>query len=258
MKELVFRFETNLNFSQPVTEHAFLLRCVPMQRPEQECISFMLDISPHSGSLSCGRDGFGNSTYSGYLAEAHSFFSYTVTGRVRRDDRHRLQAEPQPFYRYPSALTQPNAELEEFLSGVELTGDGLARARQLAKAVHGHFRYEPGTTDVHTSAGTAFQQGHGVCQDYTHVFLTLARLCGLPARYVSGLPLGDGASHAWAEVWHEGLWYGLDATRDCEADEGYIKLCVGRDFADCPLERGLFFGMAEQEQSSYMQVSELK
>ena len=40
----------------------------------------------------------------------------------------------------------------------------------------------------------------GVCQDYAHCMVALCRLCGLPARYVSGHLLGDGGTHAWVEV----------------------------------------------------------
>ena len=87
-----------------------------------------------------------------------------------------------------------------------------------------------------------------------HVFLALARLYGIPCRYVSGLPFGEGATHAWVEIWQNGLWYGLDPTRGCLADEGYIKLNVGRDFNDCPIERGVFRGQADQLQTTYMKV----
>jgi len=257
MKELSFAFETNLEFVEPVEEHAFLLRCVPLQKEEQQLLSFMLNISPFSGKVACGTDGFGNRTYSGYVPEPHGFFSYQVTGRVRRDDERRVSEEPLNCYRYNSPLTQPNRALTDFLSSLDLSGSLLEKAAQLSQAVHTYFAYEPGSTDITTSAEEAFSLGQGVCQDYTHVFVTLARLLGLPARYVSGLPLGDGASHAWAEVWHEGLWYGFDPTRNQTVDEGYIKLCVGRDYQDCPIERGIFKGLTEQKQTSFMKVTEL-
>lgn len=82
------------------------------------------------------------------------------------------------------------------------------------------------------------------------------RAAGLTARYVSGLPEGEGASHAWAEVWHDGLWYGFDTTRNCAVDESYLKLCVGRDFSDCPIERGVFLGGGDQTQTVFMKVTE--
>ena len=85
---------------------------------------------------------------------------------------------------------------------------------------------------------------------------TLARQAGLPARYVNGLPEGEGASHAWCEVWLDGVWTGIDPTRGRWTDEGYIRFGVGRDFGDCPMERGVFLGHTSQRQTVFMTVSQ--
>ena len=39
-------------------------------------------------------------------------------------------------------------------------------------------------------------------------------------------------------------------------DESYLKLCVGRDFSDCPIERGVFLGGGDQTQTVFMKVTE--
>jgi transglutaminase-like putative cysteine protease len=132
----------------------------------------------------------------------------------------------------------------------------LDKAKILCAKVYEHFTYAPGETNVMTTAGEAFVAGKGVCQDYAHVLITLCRMAGMPARYVSGLFVGEGASHAWAEVWMDGLWYGIDPTHNCLADEKYLKLCVGRDYSDCPLERGVFSGWAEQTQKVFTKVTD--
>ena len=119
-----------------------------------------------------------------------------------------------------------------------------------------HFTYTPGETNVMTTAGEAFADGKGVCQDYAHVLITLCRMAGMPARYVSGLFVGEGASHAWTEIWMDGLWYGIDPTHNCPADEKYLKLCIGRDYSDCPLERGVFSGWAKQTQKVFTKVTD--
>lgn len=66
--------------------------------------------------------------------------------------------------------------------------------------------------------------GQGVCQDYAHIFLALLNLAGIPARYVTGLLIGEGASHAWVEVLHHGAWYGLDPTNDAPVLTDYINM----------------------------------
>jgi transglutaminase-like putative cysteine protease len=134
--------------------------------------------------------------------------------------------------------------------------NALDKAKILCAKVYEHFTYAPGETNVMTTAGEAFVAGKGVCQDYAHVLITLCRMAGMPARYVSGLFVGEGASHAWAEVWMDGLWYGIDPTHNCLTDEKYLKLCVGRDYSDCPLERGVFSGWAEQTQKVFTKVTD--
>lgn len=112
-------------------------------------------------------------------------------------------------------------------------------------------------TSVNTTASEAFEKKQGVCQDYTHIFITLCRMHKIPARYVSDLPVGEGASHAWAEVWVNGKWFGIDPTRNCDADEKYLKFCTGRDFKDCPIEQGVFIGFGSQTQKVFTKVEDV-
>ena len=134
--------------------------------------------------------------------------------------------------------------------------NALEKTQILCAKVNEHFTYTPGETNVMTTAGEAFVTGKGVCQDYAHVLITLCRMAGMPARYVSGLFVGEGASHAWTEIWMDGLWYGIDPTHNCPADEKYLKLCIGRDYSDCPLERGVFSGWAKQTQKVFTKVTD--
>lgn len=257
MRELSFAFHTRLEFSQPVTEHDFLLRCLPQQLPEQQILSQQLELEPENIIGHYSRDSFGNNLYAGRIGGQHSFFNYGVTGRVLRDDTRQVPSKPMGCFKYPTRLTMPSEDMKCYLNDLQLTGSNYEVADQLNTLVHSNFIYKPGSTDVHTTAAEAFAAMEGVCQDYAHVFIALARLLGIPARYVSGLPEGEGVSHAWVEIWHEGLWYGFDPTRYRMANEGYIKLNIGRDYSDCPLERGVFRGGGNQRQTVFMQVKEM-
>jgi len=250
--ELSFYFDTKLEFSAAVTDHAFLLRCIPARLPEQRILSCTLSILPLSSVTSKGTDAFGNLFCSGRIEEAHDAFRFTLQGTAYRDDFLRREESPAAFYLYPSPLTQPTDSLRDFAASIPAGECPLKTAAAISAAVHDHLTYAPGTTTILTTAGEAMELGKGVCQDYAHIFITLCRLAGIPARYVSGLPLGEGTSHAWAEIWDRGLWHGLDPTRGCPAGEGYLKLCVGRDYNDCPLERGVFSGNAAQTQTVFM------
>jgi transglutaminase-like putative cysteine protease len=77
---------------------------------------------------------------------------------------------------------------------------------------------------------------------------------GIPARYICGLMLGEGATHAWVEFYDGQTWWGLDPTNDCEAGDTYIVVNRGRDFGDCPMESGIFKGGAMQLQLTHVNV----
>jgi len=258
LKKLSFTFETHNHYSAPVTEHDFLLRCVPQERPEQRIISLHFDVKPLVTGGNFGVDSFGNRTFTGRLPGGHYNFSYCVEGVAVRDESQR-QACPQPLrvYSYPSALTQPSEMLRTLLASLPADADDLAQADIFREGVYHYMTYQAGTTNVQTTATEAAVQRVGVCQDFTHVFLALCRMRRIPARYVSGLPVGEGASHAWAEIWYQGRWYGIDATRNCRAGETYLKFCSGRDFRDCPIEQGVFWGSGTQSQEVYTRVDVL-
>src|SRR5262249_8398380 len=82
----------------------------------------------------------------------------------------------------------------------------------------------------------ALALGQGVCQDYAHIMLTLCRLCGLPARYVSGHLLGEGGTHAWVEVLVAQPEQGaaeahpFDPTHNRHVGLSYVTVALRRDY----------------------------
>lgn len=251
---LRFVYDVQLEFSVPVRQHAFVLRCLPPDRPWQQVLDLTLALDP-AVPVAMQRDGFGNLLQIGRLEDSHDHFRYTVQGTVRRDDARRAPEPCHPVFRLPSAFTTPDAGLRGFLDSLNLPEHLADRAWALAQAVHDRLRYVPGATGVATTAAQAFAAGEGVCQDFAHIYLSLARMAGLAARYVNGLPEGEGASHAWCEVWLDGIWQGIDPTRCQWTDEGYLRFGAGRDFGDCPFERGVFVGAADQCQLAVMRVT---
>ena len=137
-------------------------------------------------------------------------------------------------------------------------------AQELTARMHRDFRYESESTDINTPALEALQAKRGVCQDFAHILLACLRSLGLPARYVSGYLLtqpppgqprlvGSDASHAWVAVhvpeWANHAsqgWLDLDPTNNrsgwASPGEDYVRLAVGRDFADVSPLRGVLQG----------------
>ena len=252
---LHFAYDIRLTFSAPVVRHAFVLRCLPPDVPGQQILDAGLALDPPV-SFSMQRDSFGNLLEIGHLEEPHDHFWYTARGSARVDFEQRTLVCCSPIFRQSSFYTRLSPELAEWLASLSLPQNPRDLAWALAQAVHDRLDYAAGSTGVATTAAQAFHAGRGVCQDFAHIYLALARQSGLAARYVNGLPQGEGASHAWCEVWLDGLWTGIDPTRCRWTDEGYLRFNIGRDFGDCPMERGVFHGPADQTQTVFMRVSQ--
>jgi transglutaminase-like putative cysteine protease len=130
----------------------------------------------------------------------------------------------------------------------------LAGAESLMHKMHRDFSYQPGTTNISTSAIEAFTARRGVCQDFAHIMLACLRSRGLAARYVSGYLrttppgsdaslLGADASHAWVSVFCPPFgWIDLDPTNDVRVGTDHIVIAWGRDFGDVSPLRGVIVG----------------
>lgn len=127
----------------------------------------------------------------------------------------------------------------------------LEAARELTSRIKADFEYHPGATDISTPLGDVFAGKAGVCQDFAHIFISVARHLGLPARYISGYMLDEGdmkaASHAWAEAHIQGLgWVGFDPANDICPDERYVRVASGLDYSDTAPVSGMRIGTAPE------------
>lgn len=279
MRTLAVDYSMELRFTGAVTDHSFLLRCAPPERGSQTVVSRSLDVRPNV-PLFVHRDAFGNIAHRGQCHAPHESFSFRMNAvvQVRQDGGTR---EPcPPFYRHGTPLTACSREMREFLrsayEGTDFADGRRPRraeigefAKILCSAVHGRISYTSGATTVRTTAAESFSLGKGVCQDYAHVLVSLCREAGIAARYVCGMSVGEGATHAWAEYFvpdddetrggraAQGRWHGIDPTRDKRVDDSYVMLAVGRDFSDCQVDRGVFCGSVGQSQSVLVRTAEL-
>ena len=268
MKKLSFNYKTTVEFSQPVEQHDFVLRCLP-RTADIQTVRARLTLDPDV-PFDIQRDSFGNDIAVGAIIEEHSHFTFEIGGTAAVDRSLRKTSAAHPLFRYPTALTQITPAMKEFLAdaasdgmrqmvmeGLGAESSALFTCQHLMHQVHDLLEYAPGSTNVQTSAQQAFEQKAGVCQDYAHLLIALIRACNIPVRYVSGLTVGEGATHAWVEAHLDGKWIGLDPTRDQMVDDTYLSLAIGRDWADCPIERGTMQGFADQTQTVFMSVEEI-
>lgn len=256
MKKLHFTYRTELKLDAPVEAHHFTLRCLPASDDRQLVSEPEVLIEPSEAVIWHSRDSFGNLLLCGRIPQPHTLFSFTVNGSANVQGYYRLAGNLSPVWIAPSQLTQPGDNLRELYrrwrTGNAPTSGGsdlVDKALSLTELICQRMTYQRGNTGVSTTAEEALTLGTGVCQDYVHIFLALCRLAGIPCRYVSGLAYHTGETHAWAEICDGSAWYGIDPTNNCLLHGACIKLCHGRDYADCPIERGIYLGYANSTQT---------
>ena len=154
-------------------------------------------------------------------------------------------------YRRETTLTAPGAGIATLTEDLrDHDGNALACLHALSTKIAETVAYQTGTTDAKTTAEDALENGSGVCQDQTHIFLAAARTLGYPARYVSGyLMMNDrvdqDAGHAWAEAHVDGLgWVGFDISNKMCPDDRYVRVATGLDYREAAPISGLSFGAA--------------
>lgn len=151
------------------------------------------------------------------------------------------------FFIQQSAFTKPGKKLEKVMLKYERQKDILEFLKDLGTHLQGLLDYEKDVTDVDTTAEEAIGLGKGVCQDYTHIFMSMVRFNKIPVRYASGYLfkekdgiLGADMMHSWAEVFIPFIgWVGFDPTNNRMVDENYIKVSHGMDYGDCSPLKGV-------------------
>lgn len=257
MIKLQYSYKTRITFSENVYKHHFLLRCAPSVFDFQKIIEEKCVISPN-GTVTVGRDSFGNLIYNGYIGDFHNFFEFEATGIVEQS-YYSIQEELNRLYLYPSKYTLPMSNIRRLLDDAKLATNAttLEKVVFLSAELRKVLVYESGVTSIQTTAEQALEIGKGVCQDFAHTLIALCRGNGIPARYVSGFMQGEGFTHAWVEYYEAGVWYGFDPTHDRCIETGYIKIAHGRDYSDCALDKGVFTGMAQQNLEVFLKVEEI-
>ncbi|MEI3339201.1 MAG: transglutaminase family protein [Eubacterium sp.] len=148
-------------------------------------------------------DGFGNRRLSGCCHAPHTGFGYQIIGTAVTKGMGVQKGQLHPMYRYPSALPGSNGRWYpwERKSGRRVGKKEARTPLEMAvcamEYLYTHFTYVSGVTDIGTTAGDALKLGKGVCQDYAHIMIAVMRFLGIPARYVNGLMIGEGSTHAW-------------------------------------------------------------
>jgi transglutaminase-like putative cysteine protease len=272
--QYAIRHITHFVYEAPIYESVMEMRLCPRTDERQQCYSFELQLTPQA-SLFSYQDFEGNLIHTFDIPGSHD--------ELRLESRALVDVRPPPAWpealapdawealdalvqqsdhlemTLPSAYARPTKALRLLAEelGFRRRGDPMSLLRELNQALYDAFAYNPQSTHVNSPVDDALKSRSGVCQDFAHIFIALARLLQIPSRYVSGYlfhraegPDGhdrsaEDGSHAWVEVLLPDLgWVGFDPTNNLLAGERHIRLALGRDYADVPPTRGMFKGSA--------------
>lgn len=173
---------------------------------------------------------------------------------------------------YLTPVELPETQLQEIfdyaMSFVEANNHDLMETLfAINLTLFREFAYVPGSTSLVTTPFDVLQTKKGVCQDFANLFITMARLLNLPARYVCGyIHTGNtgpnraqsDASHAWVQLYLPNIgWKGFDPTNGVLTHTSHIRVGYGRHFRDCTPTTGTVYSPARETMSIDVEVKDV-
>lgn len=239
------------DYPGPIADlHQRLMVIPPEMYGDQRLVTYRLEVTAKNLETESTHDEFGNCVLNLYVPQVEKTIDFEAWIVVERHAQEKFliagNALTDVRYLEPSRLTEPDEALRKAAETLQMGGGrGLPLAERINEWVYQTLQYRHDVTTIRTTAAQALALKQGVCQDYAHVMLALCRLCGLPARYVSGHLLGEGGTHAWVEVLlpAEGgraQVVAFDPTHGCRATLSYLTIAVGRDYYDVAPTSGSF------------------
>ncbi|TIC82899.1 transglutaminase family protein [Nocardioides sp. GY 10127] len=275
---------TTYTYDKPVTDSYGLAYVTPRTLPSQEVEQCEVMVSPAPSDLTTREDYLGNLVTYFQVTEPHRRLEVEAVSTIRTaEPTHPEASLAQPWERarplehpdlpgsrdatdlaLPSALVEQTEQAAAYGAASLTPGRPLGEAViDLMRRVHRDFTYDKTATTVTSTIPDVFESRAGVCQDFAHLMLACLRSHGLAVRYVSGYLatdpppgkpriVGADASHAWVAVWLPGVdgaedaWLAVDPTNDQTANERYVTVAWGRDYADVPPVKGVIFTEAKR------------
>lgn len=288
IRRLRIRHTTRYAYNRPIERSTHRLHLRPIDDWKQTVVAHQIKVSPRVQEVEF-EDVFGNWTTRFELNKPFKQLSITAESVVEVFD-----ADPFAFAKLP--IRPPSFPLvwmpwERTMLGPYLTPDELPEsqlrsiydyAMSFVKRNKGDlmetlfainlslfrdYEYSPGTTTCETSPFDVMVQRCGVCQDFASLFITMARMLGIPARYVCGYiftgnnKIGratSDASHAWVQLYIPNIgWKGFDPTNGVLPQTDHVRVAYGRHYFDATPTEGTLFGeQAEETMTAEVEVIE--
>jgi transglutaminase-like putative cysteine protease/predicted glutamine amidotransferase len=272
--EVVHR--TAYTYANPVERSSHLLRLVPTQDRSQTLLEHSLVITHDGREIEAKQvefeDVFGNVARRVVLDRP--FTELIVEARSKVEVRDDVRSSLKPIYSrsliplvwmpwqremmapYLLPAELPETQLRELadyaMSFVQRNdSDLIGTLVDMNRSIYKEYKYSQGTTTVATTAFDVYVNRRGVCQDFTNLFICLARLLNVPARYTCGYvhtgPKAENqaqseASHAWVQLYlPEVGWKGFDPTNGIITQTDHVRVAVGRNYVDATPTSGTIY-----------------
>ncbi len=286
VRRLRVRHTTNYRYDHPIERSIHHLHLHPMDDWKQTVLDYHLSISPAAQVIDYD-DVFGNWATRFELNEPYTELTITADSFVELLDTDsfafaNLPIRPQfPLMWMPSQRTMlhpylvpvelPDTELQDIfeyaMSFVRRNnGDLMETLFGINLALFHDFEYSPGTTHGSTTPYEVMHRRKGVCQDFANLFITMARLLGIPARYVCGyIYTGNSgrtratsdATHAWVQLYIPNIgWKAFDPTNGVLPRTDHIRVAYGRYFRDTSPTAGALYTDAAETMTIDVEVTE--
>ncbi len=287
-RQLRVQHRTVYRYQSPVARSAHTLRLVPMHDHLQQLLHHELRITIDGQPINASDglsipgvtfdDVFGNRTQRIQIGRPYSELVIDALSTVVVHHNNSQLVNPLNPPPYIPWMWMPwqRQVLEPFLLLPELPESELNTLLQYATqfvqrnnadlvqtmldinaTIFREYAYRPGFTTVTTSPFEAFVSKQGVCQDFTNIFICLARLLGVPARYMCGYVytgpkhenrVQSEASHAWVQLYLPDVgWRGFDPTNGVVTHTDHVRVALGRNYVDATPTSGTIYGSGAGE-----------
>ncbi len=263
--------ETVYRYDSPVEHSAHMLRVTPYHDRMQQVLDHEIHVTVDARMREYD-DVFGNrvhkllveSPYTEFRVESRAFVRLLDTDPFAFRPLHARDTIPLVWMPWQHHMLTPYLlppELPE-TQLLELVDYAMSFVRRndydifetlldINATIFREYGYIPGSTNVYTTAFEVYERRRGVCQDFANLFICLARLLGVPARYTCGYiytgpknpnHVQSEASHAWVQVYlPEVGWKGFDPTNGILCQTEHVRTAVGRNYIDATPTSGTIY-----------------
>jgi transglutaminase-like putative cysteine protease len=257
---------TTYSYSRPVHLGPHVLRLTPRCDGSQQLLEYSCAVSPRPSLQSSALDAEGNVVtrlwFIGETPELRIASTFRLETLLDNPYDYLLETPatrlPMPYnereapllvpYRYPG--TPSSKVITLAMQIARRTGrNTLAFLNDLNEMLHGDFEREIRPTGPPQPPEVTLDRGRGACRDLAVLFITLCRLEGIAARFVSGYQARAETErprrylHAWPEVYLPGGgWRGYDPSHGSAVANAHVSVAAACNAADAAPIEGSFYG----------------